>query len=104
MKIKGEADFMENIITQRKEDINNIATIMSDINSIAKDIAVETATQGEKLQKLDENMATADSNAEEALNQLKQASVQQKKSGKCITFLLGIIFICLAIIGIFLFI
>ena len=33
---------MENIISQRKEDISNIANIMSDINSIAKDIAVET--------------------------------------------------------------
>jgi hypothetical protein len=33
---------MENIISQRKEDISNIANIMSDINSIAKDLAVET--------------------------------------------------------------
>ena len=41
---------------------------MSDINSMAKDIAVETAAQGEKLEKLDENMADADRNASEALN------------------------------------
>lgn len=40
--IKGETDFMANIINQRKEDISNIANIMNDINSIAKDLAIET--------------------------------------------------------------
>jgi hypothetical protein len=40
---------------------------MSDINSIAKDLAVETNQQGEKLLKLDENMAVAEDNAEAAL-------------------------------------
>jgi hypothetical protein len=38
----ADADFMANIIGQRKEDINNIASIMSDINAIAQDLAVET--------------------------------------------------------------
>ena len=59
---------MENIIAQRKEDINSIASIMNDINAMAKDIAKETTAQGEKLQKLDDNMAEADKNASEALN------------------------------------
>ena len=62
---------MENIISQRKNDITNIANIMSDINSIAKDLAVETAEQGEKLQRLDQNMTDADKNASEALNELQ---------------------------------
>lgn len=47
---------MQNIISQRKEDISNIANIMNDINSIAKDLAIETLEQGEKLARLDENM------------------------------------------------
>ena len=64
---------MENIISQRKADISNIANIMSDINSIAKDIAMETQEQGEKLARLDENMHVADKNASEALDELKEA-------------------------------
>jgi len=44
---------MSNVISQRKEDISSIANIMNDINSIAKDIAIETRQQGEKLEKLD---------------------------------------------------
>lgn len=37
---------------------------MSDINAIAKDLAIETKQQGEKLERLDENMNEADRNAE----------------------------------------
>ena len=40
---------------------------MSDINSIAQSLAIETKQQGEKLVKLDQNMAEADDNAEAAL-------------------------------------
>jgi hypothetical protein len=42
LNIKGESDYMEGIINQRSQDINNIASIMSDLNAISKDIAIET--------------------------------------------------------------
>lgn len=67
IQFKGESDFMQNVIDQRKEDINTIAELMSNINSIAKDIAIETKAQGEKLEKLDENITTAEDNASKAL-------------------------------------
>jgi hypothetical protein len=43
---------------------------MNDINSIAKDLAIETQEQGEKLGRLDQDMHTADKNASEALEEL----------------------------------
>ena len=43
---------------------------MGEINSIAKDLALETNKQGEKLERLDENMTKVDENAEEALAEL----------------------------------
>lgn len=43
---------MEGLINQRKQDVDNIASIMSDINAISKDIAIETKAQGEKLEGL----------------------------------------------------
>mmetsp|Transcript_14722 Transcript_14722/g.25048 ORF Transcript_14722/g.25048 Transcript_14722/m.25048 type:complete len:137 (-) Transcript_14722:212-622(-) len=73
LNIQGEADLVENIIRERKEDINQIASIMSDINQIAKDIAVETQEQGEKLKKLDESISDAHSNAHEGLRELQGA-------------------------------
>lgn len=59
---------MANIISSRKDEVNQIAAIMNDINAIANDIAKETAAQGEKLQKIDEDLAVADKNAEEGVN------------------------------------
>ena len=75
---------------------------MSNINSIAQDIAIETKTQGDKLLKLDENMAVAEKNAEEALDELQQAQVHNRKTGKCTYFLVGIILFCIIILGIIL--
>ena len=40
--IQGESDLLDNQIKQRKDDIDDIANIMSNINSIANDIAIET--------------------------------------------------------------
>ena len=42
--IKNESDLMDAQISQRKADIDDIANIMSNINSIAQDIAIETKT------------------------------------------------------------
>ena len=71
---------------------------MQDINDIAKDIAVETRAQGEKLVKLDENMAVAEDNTANALNELTEAAMHQKKTGKCNALLLSIIVICILVL------
>ena len=64
MRLAADADFMQNVIGQRKQDINNIANIMSDINCIAKDLAIEVNDQGKKLERLDQNIKDVDQNAE----------------------------------------
>jgi t-SNARE complex subunit (syntaxin) len=70
-----ETDFMEESINQRKNDINNIEKIMTDINSLAKDLAVETQKQGESLNRLDENITHAQVNTKVALEELTEAQV-----------------------------
>ena len=65
---------MANVIQQRKEDINAIGDIMQNINEMAGAIAKETAEQGEKLQRLDENVTAADENVEGAVKELKEAA------------------------------
>ena len=72
---------------------------MGDINDMAKDLAIETKNQGEKLQKLDENMAQADNNAGEALSELKSARKNQKGASKCQTCLIGLISVILLAVG-----
>lgn len=94
---------MAAVIDQRKEDINAIGDIMANINEMAGAIAHETAEQGEKLARLDDNMTDADKNVEDGVKELKQAAVHQKKAGRCMYFLVGVIFICIIILGIILF-
>lgn len=44
------------MLNQRSEDINNIASIMQEMNTIALDIAKEVGEQGEKLDLLHGNI------------------------------------------------
>lgn len=63
IKILAETDLYESQTHQRKQDIDEIASIMQNINSLANDIAIETSQQKEKLVKLDDQMEVADDNA-----------------------------------------
>ena len=47
---------MEDLLNERKGQIQKIAHILSNINHIARDINVETMAQGEKLLGIDKDM------------------------------------------------
>ena len=66
---------MEEVIGQRKKDITQIESIMANLNAIAKDIALETNKQGEKVKRLDEHMTVAADNTKAGLVELKEAEV-----------------------------
>ena len=72
---------------------------MANINEIAQAIGQETEEQGEKLTKLDEHITVADENVEKGVENLHKARKYQKSSGRCMYFLIAIIFICLIVIG-----
>lgn len=57
---------MTDIIQERTQTIDKIATIMKDINQIAKEINVETNVQGEKLLNVETTMTTAADNTRAA--------------------------------------
>ena len=64
---------MDEVIQQRKKDITQIESIMQNINMIAKDIAMETQTQGEKVKRLDEHITSAAVNTKAGLGELQEA-------------------------------
>jgi len=102
-RMEQEQDFYNGVIKQRKEDINAIADIMQDINSIAKDLAIEVKDGGEKLDKLNDQMADADKKVDDARKELDSAQKYQKKSGKCVCCLVWIIIISLGILALVLY-
>lgn len=65
---------MTDIIQERTQTIDKIATIMNDINQIAKEINVETNVQGEKLMKVETTMTTAADNTHAATQHLTEAA------------------------------
>ena len=42
IKVKAETDYMEEVVNRRQDDLNNIESLMNDINLIAKDLNVNT--------------------------------------------------------------
>ena len=89
---------MEEVIKQRKKEIGQIESIMQNINAIAKDINVEVQVQGEKLGRLDQHVTTAANNVSEAKKELQEAERHQKKTGKCLIYLIIISIAIIAII------
>ncbi len=65
---------MTEIIHERTQTIDKIATIMNDINQIAKEINVETTVQGEKLKNVETTMTTAADNTKAATQHLTGAA------------------------------
>lgn len=83
-KILEEAEYMEDIINERQNEINQIDKIMNDVKEIAQDYAVEVDEQGEKLAEIDTDMQNVAMNAHEATRQLKQADKRSRKNGRCL--------------------
>ena len=98
LQLIAETDNVEEVIKQRKKDINQIESIMQNINAIAKDINIEVQTQGEKLQRLDQHMVTAANNVEAAKEELIGAEQHQKKGGRCLLYMIIAGVVCLAIV------
>ena len=94
---------MNGVIQQRKEDINAIADIMQDINSIAKDLAIEVREGGEKLDQLNEQVGDAEKKTGDALKELDTAQKYSKKNSKCICCIVYIIVMALGIVATVLF-
>lgn len=95
LKMQQDTEFMQETLNQRNQDINQIGEIMANLNEMARDLAIETKAQGEKLLKLHENVEVAEQNVEEAHEQLKQAATHQRRAGKCTRCLVILIFLLL---------
>ncbi len=88
---------MTDIIQERTQTIDKIATIMKDINSIAKEINIETNVQGEKLVKVEATMGTAAENTRAATKHLTEAADTQRKSYKWLIIMMSASLILLII-------
>lgn len=80
-KVLEEAEYMDELIDQRQNDINQIDKIMGDVREIAKDFCLEVNTQGDKIVALENKTENTADNAAAATKELKQASRRSRKNG-----------------------
>ena len=98
LKVQGEAAYMEDVIKQRQEELDNVEQFMTDINDIAKEINTKVHDQRTDLIEIDANAGTALDNAKEAETNIEEAQEHQKSGGKCMYWTIGIILIFLIVI------
>ena len=73
LKLGREADYMADVIKQRQEDLDNVETLMNDVNAIAKQINVNVHKQRDDLEHIDKNAGEALENAVAAHENVEEA-------------------------------
>ena len=73
LKLGREADYMADVIRQRQEDLDNVETLMNDVNTIAKQINVNVHKQRTDLEQIDKNAGEALDNAVAAHENVEEA-------------------------------
>lgn len=92
-----QVDFNTGLIHEREEAIREIEAAMTEVNEIYKDLNVLVIEQGERLDTIEDNMASADERVQEGVVQLKSAQKYQKSAKKKICCLLVIVAIIAAV-------
>lgn len=80
-KVMEEAEYMDEVIDERQKDIDKIGKIMGDVREIAKDFALETNMQGDKILELEVKNENTAANTVEATKQLKEANKRSRSNG-----------------------
>ncbi|RQM11789.1 hypothetical protein KXD40_002881 [Peronospora effusa] len=90
-----EVEIAEDVINERDQEIQRIATSITELATIFKELAVLVIDQGTILDRIDYNMEQVVEQTEKGIEELEKAEETQKNSRplKCISLLLVMIFI-----------
>ncbi|KAI9913324.1 hypothetical protein PsorP6_005745 [Peronosclerospora sorghi] len=97
-----EVEIAEDVINERDQEIQRIATSITELATIFKELAVLVIDQGTVLDRIDYNMEQVLEQTEKGINELEKAEKTQKNSRpmKCIGLLLILIFIMTVLLSI----
>ncbi|ETI45920.1 hypothetical protein, variant [Phytophthora nicotianae CJ01A1] len=90
-----EVEIAEDVINERDQEIQRIATSITELATIFKELAVLVIDQGTILDRIDYNMEQVVEQTEKGIEELEKAEETQKNSRpmKCIGLLLVMIFV-----------
>lgn len=103
VKVLEEADYVDDVIAHRQQDIDKINSIMLGIREIAVDFNTELDTQGSKLEDLNGNMESVALNTKAATKELREANEKSRKNGRCLIIIAVVIVLWLIVLFVILF-
>ena len=80
LQMQGDIDKMEQIITERQEQLNHVEQFMTEINGISKRINTQVHEQRTDLVAIDQNVGTAKKNVIIAETNINDANQNQERS------------------------
>ena len=93
--IQSIANQNEKLISERENDINNIAHGVQEISELFQDMSILVRTNGETINNIESNIEFAVNNTQQANTELVKANKYQKKNSKCRIYF---IFFCLLLL------
>ena len=101
-KITVNTNSMGQLLSQRKEIIQDFKTISSQVNDLSKTIAIELKNQGEQVNRLEEHAKIINKNAKEVKKETNETDdINEKNIRKSIWIIAILVVVVIVLIGIF---
>ena len=93
---------MGQLLSERKEMIQDFKVISSQVNDLSKSVMVELKKQGENVNRLEDQATIINQNAKNVKSETKETNdINEKNIRKSIWVIVGLVVLVLILIGIF---
>ena len=101
-KLQVNINSMGQIISERKEMIEDFKNISSQVNDLSKSVMIELKKQGEHVNRLEDHANIINKNAKNVKNETKETNdINEKNIRKSIWIIVGLVIVLLILIVIF---
>ena len=101
-KITVNVNSMGQLLSERKEMIQDFKIISSQVNDLSKSVMVELKKQGENVNRLEDQATIINQNAKNVKSETKETNdINEKNIRKSIWVIVGLVVLVLILIGIF---
>ena len=101
-KITVNVNSMGQLLSERKEMIQDFKVISSQVNDLSKSVMVELKKQGENVNRLEDQATIINQNVKNVKSETKETNdINEKNIRKSIWVIVGLVVLVLILIGIF---
>ena len=101
-KIQVNTNAMGQLLSERKEMIQDFKKISTQVNDLSKSVMIELKKQGESVNRLEDQAKIINKNAKDVKNETNETNdINEKNIRKSIWIIVGLVVILVILIGIF---